>query len=400
MSRRQHDRALRLFVSFAPSDAELKDALLKHLTILHRIGEIDLWTVENIEPGDSWQDALDNSLGAADIALLLVSADSLASTFIQDIEFPRLLARHSTRGLHVIPVLLRTCAWHLHPWLRSLTLLPKTRRAIAAHEGDSRDQVLTEVVEELARLAGIPLTKAPSPADIERSVNSYAISRSSFQERAASWRSIHGISEYMQLELLPRVGNFPRMTLVALKELLSSSIVTLDPGYDFSFPWPFYWRSNQPGLVEAESAKEYPPALVCLHEGGGVIVQRSFSEDQRWPNQKLMLPGRLVREVAASVLFAGKVAGGLDVSSFDYDFTVVGANQRSMVGEVEHYRVTPAYGTASPSLSLRRILDLEMVEAEPRNVAAHLSAELLALFNFEQSRHFIEDVFLEMRGLI
>jgi predicted Zn-dependent protease len=46
---------LRLFVSFCPSEADLKDALLRHLNILCRIGDVRLWTMDDVRAGEEWQ---------------------------------------------------------------------------------------------------------------------------------------------------------------------------------------------------------------------------------------------------------------------------------------------------------------------------------------------------------
>jgi len=156
------DRALNLFVSCAPEDAQLRDSLLKHLAIFLRLGNIRYWGAETVPPGADTQYEAEQALESADVALLLLSANSLSSDLVQDVELPRLIARHNHRGLRVIPVLMRTCAWQHHPWLGKLTPLPRSGRAIAAYDADSRDQVLTEVVEEIATLVRQGSTSHPS----------------------------------------------------------------------------------------------------------------------------------------------------------------------------------------------------------------------------------------------
>jgi hypothetical protein len=155
---------LRVVVSSSPEDAPWRAQLLEHLGILERSGSVEIWSDAEVEAGADWRAVVDRELGRADVALLLVSSAYLASDHLQDVEVPLLFERHKTGGVQVIPVLVRSCAWKLHPWIGKL--LPKGQRPVAAFEGDGRDRALTDVVEEIARRAGIEvprnLTGAPT----------------------------------------------------------------------------------------------------------------------------------------------------------------------------------------------------------------------------------------------
>jgi serine/threonine protein kinase len=163
------ERPLRLLISFSPKDQALKDQLVQHLQVLVRFAGIDLWTADQIRPGESWREKLDEALEKADVALLLISSDFLASAFLQDVEVPKLFARREEGSVTVIPVLLRSCLWQAHPWLGALEPLPTSQQSVASFEGDGRDRVMTEVAAEIARRAGaLPGRKAsPKYADAE-----------------------------------------------------------------------------------------------------------------------------------------------------------------------------------------------------------------------------------------
>lgn len=149
------DRPLRLLISCSPADSELKEQLVRHLQVLVRFAGIDLWTPDRVQAGDNWREEVDAALDRADIALLLMSADFLASDFLQDVELPKLLQRHEQGGLTVIPVLLRSCLWEAHPWLRALDPLPASGEAVASFQGNGRDLALTEIVAKIAQRAGM-----------------------------------------------------------------------------------------------------------------------------------------------------------------------------------------------------------------------------------------------------
>jgi hypothetical protein len=153
----QHDakRPLRLIVRHSGNerDAGLAQELLAHLRPLERFAGVNVWTDDGIVAGDLKGARIDEAIEQADVALLLLSADFLASDTLQDVEVPKLLKRHEAGSLRVIPVLLRSCAWEMHPWLAELHPLPKDRTPIASFAGDERDSVLTELAREIVQPA-------------------------------------------------------------------------------------------------------------------------------------------------------------------------------------------------------------------------------------------------------
>jgi hypothetical protein len=68
---------------------------------------IDLWHDRRIPPGKEWKPQIDEELDRADIILLLVSSDFVASNYCYDVEVTRAMARHYAGEARVIPVVLR-----------------------------------------------------------------------------------------------------------------------------------------------------------------------------------------------------------------------------------------------------------------------------------------------------
>ena len=97
----------RIFISYAHEDEDLRKEIEKQLAILCRQGLIETWHDRRIGAGTEWAGAIDRELEAADIILLLVSADFLASDYIYDIELKRAMERHEAGTVTVIPVILR-----------------------------------------------------------------------------------------------------------------------------------------------------------------------------------------------------------------------------------------------------------------------------------------------------
>ncbi|MDC0685947.1 TIR domain-containing protein [Sorangium atrum] len=160
---RSDGRPVRVLISFSPADRALEEQLVRHLHVLVRFAGIDLWTADRVGAGEDWREAFDAALERADVALLLMSADFLASDLVQDVEMPKLLRRREEGGLKVIPVLLRSCLWHAHPWLGGLSPLPGGDRAIASLQEDDRDRALMGIAAEVARCSGA--LSSPGPLD-------------------------------------------------------------------------------------------------------------------------------------------------------------------------------------------------------------------------------------------
>jgi hypothetical protein len=95
-----------VFVSYSHRDKKWLQRLQVHLKPLVRAGDIDLWDDTRIRPGADWKAQIDRALASARVAVLLVSADFLASDFIQDQELAVLLEAAERRGTRILPVIL------------------------------------------------------------------------------------------------------------------------------------------------------------------------------------------------------------------------------------------------------------------------------------------------------
>src|SRR2546430_141747 len=117
-------RPVEIFYSYAHKDEDFRIELEKHLSLMRRNGEIAGWHDRNISAGTDWKDSIDKHLESAQIILLLISADFLASDYCYEIEMTRAMERHKESKARVIPVILRNCDWSSAPFGR-LQALPK-----------------------------------------------------------------------------------------------------------------------------------------------------------------------------------------------------------------------------------------------------------------------------------
>jgi hypothetical protein len=145
----QRPASVELFYSYAHRDALLCQALRNHLTGLKRSGLIRDWYDHEIEPGSEWSVEIKEAMERAGIILLLVSADFVASEYINNIEMPFALERHKSGHAKVIPVLLRPVEWHDLPFAK-LQVLPSGALAVTAWA--NQDEAFADVAGRLREL--------------------------------------------------------------------------------------------------------------------------------------------------------------------------------------------------------------------------------------------------------
>ena len=146
---------LKIFISYSHKDEQFKKELVTMLRSLQRRGIVDTWQDRRIEAGDEWNKSIQDAMDECDLALLLVSADYLASDFIQEAEQPTLLKRREDMQLRIIPIIVRACTWQSEPVLKDLQALPTDGKPIItfSKESGDRDQVWTDIAAVIEKRA-------------------------------------------------------------------------------------------------------------------------------------------------------------------------------------------------------------------------------------------------------
>lgn len=139
------------FFSYARVDEPLRDALAKHLSLLENQGVIASWHDRLIPPGTEWAEAINAHLESAQIILLLVSADFMASKYCYGIEMERAMARHDTDDARVMPIILRAVDWRCAPFGK-LQALPTDGRPITSWP--NQDEAFRDVACGIRKVAG------------------------------------------------------------------------------------------------------------------------------------------------------------------------------------------------------------------------------------------------------
>jgi hypothetical protein len=140
---------IELFISYSHRDETLRQQLDKHLAPLKRQGVISVWHDRQIEAGDDWAKAIDDNLSKADIILLFISPDFVASDYCYDLELNQALARHDRGEAIVLPIIAKSCDWSSLPFGR-LQALPKDGKPIT--RWDDQDEACLDVVLGIRRV--------------------------------------------------------------------------------------------------------------------------------------------------------------------------------------------------------------------------------------------------------
>lgn len=107
---------VKIFFCYAHEDELLLNKLKSHLSPLQREGLIDVWHDRDISAGAEWEKEIDINLNTAQIILLLISPDFLASDYCYHVEMQRALEQHTIGNAYVIPIILRPVDWNKAPF--------------------------------------------------------------------------------------------------------------------------------------------------------------------------------------------------------------------------------------------------------------------------------------------
>lgn len=162
--------SIEVFFSYSHKDEDLRDEMAKHLTILKRQGVITTWHDREISAGTEWAGAIDAHMNSAQVILLLISPDFLASDYCWDIELKRAMERHEAREARVIPVILRPVDnWNEAPFGK-LQAFPTNGKPVTTWA--NRDEAFANVAQAIRKAVQelAITTPEPSSAPVSASV--------------------------------------------------------------------------------------------------------------------------------------------------------------------------------------------------------------------------------------
>ncbi|HNL06763.1 MAG TPA: TIR domain-containing protein [Chitinophagales bacterium] len=143
------DKPKDIFISYSKFDLRYLNELRTHLSPMVKNNKIRPWDDTDLMAGDAWDKAIRTRLNQADIILLLLSSDFLATEYIWENELQPALERHKAGTVQLVPIILRPCNWQESP-IAFLNALPQKGKPISAYQ--DRDEAWLEVVTALQKI--------------------------------------------------------------------------------------------------------------------------------------------------------------------------------------------------------------------------------------------------------
>jgi len=151
----KEQKAIQTFCCYAHTDEQLLNKLKAHLKPQQREGLLQIWYDRDISAGTEWEQEIEEQLNTAQIILLLVSPDFMASDYCYTKEMQRALERHNRGEIRAIPIILRPVDWQITP-LGKLQALPKDGRPITTWS--NRDNAYLDVARGIRAVVETFLT--------------------------------------------------------------------------------------------------------------------------------------------------------------------------------------------------------------------------------------------------
>ena len=138
-----------VFISYSHEDSMWLRKLKTFLKPFERNYTIHVWDDTRIKTGRDWRQEIEHALQKTKIAVLMISADFLASDFIINNELPLLLSAAEKDGTIIMPIILKPCSFTRFPDLCKFQSVNKpSKTLIEMYEGE-QDRFLLKLAEDI-----------------------------------------------------------------------------------------------------------------------------------------------------------------------------------------------------------------------------------------------------------
>jgi hypothetical protein len=148
------ENKVRVFISYCHADRDpWLSRLLVHLKPLTTAFGIEVFSDRSIDLGEEWFVKIQDALTCSQVAILLISADFLASDFINREELPTILKNAQERGLLILPIIVSSCSFMAHQTLLKFQVVNPDAPLKEVTEGE-QESTFRKVAERVAAIAG------------------------------------------------------------------------------------------------------------------------------------------------------------------------------------------------------------------------------------------------------
>ena len=141
-----------VFLSYSHADKAYLERLKIHMQPFEKNGLIDLWVDTKIKAGERWKEKIKQALDKCVMAILLISADFLASDFIVDNELPPLLKSAEEDGKVILPVVLKPCRFINDKNLSQFQAINDPRIPLSKMDDNDREEIYVKIADYVDNL--------------------------------------------------------------------------------------------------------------------------------------------------------------------------------------------------------------------------------------------------------
>ncbi|SRR6266487_682739 len=149
---------IKIFIGYAPKDKSLLKVLKRYLMPLQREGLIRTWDDGEIDAGVAREWEISKHLKNAEIILLLISSNFIASDYCYHVVMKQAMERYEQGKAHIIPILLQPVDWQGVPF-GELQVLPTGAQPVTRWR--SRDDAFFDVAQGIRRVVIRTLRNLP-----------------------------------------------------------------------------------------------------------------------------------------------------------------------------------------------------------------------------------------------
>lgn len=139
----------KVFISYSHYDTPWIERLRVHLKPLERDYDIKIWDDRKIRAGSKWKEEIEEAIRSAKVAVLIISADFLASDFIVNNELPPLLDAAETDGAVILPLIVSPSRFLSTKSLSQFQAINDPARPLISMAKGEQEETLVKVSEDI-----------------------------------------------------------------------------------------------------------------------------------------------------------------------------------------------------------------------------------------------------------
>ncbi len=141
----------KVFISYSHQDVKWLKRLDPHLKPLVRDENIDIWDDRRISAGSEWREEIQKALDDAKVAVLLISADFIASDFIVNHELPALLNAAEEDGVIILSLIIGVSRFSRYPMLSKFQAINSPDKPLSKLTRPEQDKHLDRLALEIEK---------------------------------------------------------------------------------------------------------------------------------------------------------------------------------------------------------------------------------------------------------